>query len=315
MTEESKTARLTVLADPVKEKTFEALRAAQDLTPAQVVELAPQRARRRPGGAPLHAAPPPSALPVSRFEQLLRASKGKPFVFDDGGMRSLHFDGRCMQSAMWLTAPDELMFAYTRAMMGCLLFNPAPAHILMVGLGGGSLAKYCHRYLPTTRITVLEVDPDVIALRGKFMIPPDGARFQVVQADAAVYIAQAEANVDVLMLDGYNADGIVPELCSPDFYAACRRILTPSGMLAANLWSDTPDDSVCMERLRAEFDGRLWWCPAADSCNQLVFAVNDRRRVLAPHALAQRGLALDRCFKLELRQLAARLQTVGAGDA
>lgn len=34
---ESKTARLTVLIDPVKKKAFEDLCAAQDLTPSQVV--------------------------------------------------------------------------------------------------------------------------------------------------------------------------------------------------------------------------------------------------------------------------------------
>lgn len=34
---ESKTARLTVLIDPVKKKAFETLCASQDLTPSQVV--------------------------------------------------------------------------------------------------------------------------------------------------------------------------------------------------------------------------------------------------------------------------------------
>lgn len=34
---ENKTARLTVLIDPVKKEAFEALCAAQDLTPSQVV--------------------------------------------------------------------------------------------------------------------------------------------------------------------------------------------------------------------------------------------------------------------------------------
>jgi hypothetical protein len=34
---ETKTARLTLLIDPVKKKTFEALCAEQDLTPSQVV--------------------------------------------------------------------------------------------------------------------------------------------------------------------------------------------------------------------------------------------------------------------------------------
>ncbi|WP_354687832.1 CopG family transcriptional regulator [Cupriavidus necator] len=34
---ESKTARLTILIDPVKKKAFETLCASQDLTPSQVV--------------------------------------------------------------------------------------------------------------------------------------------------------------------------------------------------------------------------------------------------------------------------------------
>jgi len=34
---ETKSARLTVLVDPVKKKAFEALCAAQDLTPSQVI--------------------------------------------------------------------------------------------------------------------------------------------------------------------------------------------------------------------------------------------------------------------------------------
>jgi len=34
---ENKTARLTVLVDPVKKKSFEELCAAQDLTPSQVI--------------------------------------------------------------------------------------------------------------------------------------------------------------------------------------------------------------------------------------------------------------------------------------
>ena len=34
---ESKTARLTILIDPVKKKAFEELCAAQDLTPSQVI--------------------------------------------------------------------------------------------------------------------------------------------------------------------------------------------------------------------------------------------------------------------------------------
>jgi spermidine synthase len=48
------------------------------------------------------------------------------------------------------------------------LCEPRPTKVLMIGFGGGSLAKYCHRHLLTTQVTVVEIDPEVIALRTHF---------------------------------------------------------------------------------------------------------------------------------------------------
>ena len=36
----------------------------------------------------------------------------------------------------------------------------------MIGLGGGSLVRFCHRHLPHSRMTVVEINPAVVALRG-----------------------------------------------------------------------------------------------------------------------------------------------------
>ena len=66
---------------------------------------------------------------------------------------------------MDLRDPSALDLEYTQTMMGFLLFLPQPQRIAMIGLGGGSLAKFCHRYLPRTRIQVVEINPHVIALR------------------------------------------------------------------------------------------------------------------------------------------------------
>ena len=49
---------------------------------------------------------------------------------------------------------------------------------LMIGLGGGSLAKFCHHYLPETRITVVEINPHVIAMRRHFQVPDDDAHWR-----------------------------------------------------------------------------------------------------------------------------------------
>jgi spermidine synthase len=275
--------------------------------PRQVVERAIQHEQRSWDNHIENLIPDLDSDNPGAFERLLRESNGKPFVYDDGDMRSLHFDERLMQSAMWLEEPDKLVFGYTRAMMGFLLFNPAPHHILMVGLGGGSLAKYCYRHLPSTHITVLEVDADVIALRDKFMIPADNDRFQVIHADAIDYIAHADQNVDVILLDGFNIDGVVPELNSQSFYAACQRILNPQGILVANLWSEAADLTILMGRLLMEFDYRVWRVRSIDSHNLLLFSFNSMRNSPLRRSLMKQAIQLDQRFMLGLPQLVERL--------
>jgi spermidine synthase len=56
-------------------------------------------------------------------------------------MRTLHFNEQVVQSAMRLSAPDELVIPYTQAMAGFVSLHLAPTHILMIGLGGGSVTK------------------------------------------------------------------------------------------------------------------------------------------------------------------------------
>src|SRR5690349_19156938 len=92
----------------------------------------------------------------------------EPFVYRTEETLSLHFDISVIQSEMRCDAPHELVLAYTQTMMGFLLFNPHPRKIFMIGLGGGSLPKYCYANLPETSIVVAEINPRVIALRRTF---------------------------------------------------------------------------------------------------------------------------------------------------
>ena len=73
-----------------------------------------------------------------------------------------------MQSEMSLKAPNDLALRYTQKMMAFLLFQPRPMRIVLIGLGGGSLVKFCHHRLPGARMTAVELDPDVIAWRDTF---------------------------------------------------------------------------------------------------------------------------------------------------
>jgi spermidine synthase len=245
---------------------------------------------------------------ASAFEERYLASKGKPFAFDSDDMRTLHFDARFIQSAMRISAPDELLLSYTRGMMAFLLFNRQPKTILMIGLGGGSLAKYCHRMLPNTKITVLEVDPDVIALRDTFAVPVESERFTVVYTDAKDYVATIDRQVDVILHDGFDADGLVPALSTTPFYTACHDALSDNGILVSNLWGDAENLSPVMDRLWSVFDTRLWWINATTSLNRIVCAVKNSQDVAAS-VLHTQAVLLDLIYDLSFEALVERFQT------
>lgn len=99
-----------------------------------------------------------------------------PFVFSADGSKSLYFTLDQLQSRMSSARPTQLDVDYTRTMMGFLMFNHHPLNIAMIGLGGGSLLKFCYRHLPETRFTVVEINPHVIALRQEFEVPEDEER-------------------------------------------------------------------------------------------------------------------------------------------
>ena len=196
----------------------------------------------------------------------------RPYIFQTPHERRLHFTQEATQSAMSLLEPDSLVAPYTRKMMAFLLLNPNPRHILMLGLGGGSLAKFCYRNLPKTRITVVEIDADVIALRDEFLIPRDDARFCVVHGDGAQYLEAMDGRVDVLLVDAFDADGVATSLTDTQFCRAAARRLTERGVIVMNLWGKTTRTAAVLRQAAAAFGQRALLVAVSGELNLLLFA-------------------------------------------
>lgn len=206
------------------------------------------------------------------------AHDGPPRLVEEDGAVSLHFDDASVQSRMRLASPDELVLAYTRVMMGFLLLAPEPARVAMIGLGGGSLAKACHRVVPGADFTAVELSPEVIALRDVFGVPPDGERFRVLHGDGAAWVSRPEPGpaLDVLLVDGFDRAGQPPALCSAAFYAACAARLRDGGVLVVNLNADATGYGSYARRIREAFAGHLVVVETADRMNKIVFARRGR---------------------------------------
>lgn len=246
----------------------------------------------------------------------MRLKMGKRRSSDDGlevteerGVRTLHLGSRAIQSAMRTSRPWDLELAYTRAMMGFVMFNPQPQEVLMIGLGGGSLAKFIRRHREQARVTAVEIDPRVIAAaRAHFELPPDDATLSVIEADGALYVRQHPASADVILLDGFDAGNQVAALATQTFYDACRRALRPGGILVVNLWGRDRDFAEYFARLTRAFDGEIGWLSVQDKTNVIVFGFSEPGAA-GRLAAAQPALAdLSKRWGLDLRGFARDFQ-------
>ena len=241
----------------------------------------------------------------------------EPFLHEENGELSLHFGFPTIQSRMRKSDPERLVLDYTRTMMGFLLFLPKPERIAMIGLGGGSLAKYCHRKLPESDFTAVELSPEVIALRTAFGIPEDETRFRIVCADGADFIRQEVDSFDVLLIDGFDKNGQPEQLCSVEFYDQCRSALRMGGILVVNLCADDAGYSLCIGRINESFAGKVLVVDADEGENKIVFARKDaafpptfsevieRVRTLEPH----HPVELDKTAQKILRRGQTRTKT------
>lgn len=200
----------------------------------------------------------------------------KPFVHETLAHKALHFSISEIQSRMLLADPYALDLEYTRTMMGFLLFSPKPEHIAMLGLGGGSLAKFCYRHLSGAQIEVVEINPHVIALRDEFHVPADDQRFRVMRIDGARFVRDCPQRFDVLMVDGFDDQGQPKQLSSQAFYDDCRDALRPGAIMVVNLHQGHRHHDLHVERIRRSFDGEMLLVDDGQGCNSVVFACKDR---------------------------------------
>lgn len=236
-----------------------------------------------------------------------RGRSDEPFLCERGGEVSLHFGMSALQSRMRRSDPARLVLDYTRALMSFVLLQPQPEHIVMIGLGGGSIAKYCYVHLPRSRFTAVEINPDVIAMRGQFAVPADDARFRVLQADGAQWVRDNPQSCDVLLLDGFDAGGLPAALSSQEFYDACAQALRPGGVLASNVWAPPARREAAIQRMRASFESGVATLSAEQGENTIALA----RRAAAwpqPSLLHRRARELASEHALDLEAAARSLQ-------
>lgn len=253
-------------------------------------------------------ADPPKANVRKLKAMLLDETYPKPFVIDDGELVTLYFNIRLIQSVMRLDTPNTLELRYTRKMMSFLLFNPSPRRITLIGMGGGSLVKFCHHHLPSCHLTAIEYDPGVIAFRDIFKLPPDGPCLQILQTDGAEYLSGADKGIDVLLVDAFDKTGVAPALASREFFETAFARLSPKGQFIINLAGDKRRFRGLIAEVTDVFDGRVIVVPVRGDGNSVLLAFKDTRFIPHWRRLHTQAKTLKDKFGLDFPDYARKIE-------
>lgn len=155
-------------------------------------------------------------------------------VNDEDGSITLRFGGR-KQSAL---DPDSGLSA-KQPVLDYLHLPVAiatdPRRALLIGLGGGVLAKRMLHDYPEMHIDAVEIDPEVVDVARRFFGLPDDDRLRITVANGRTYLEQTARTYDVIVIDAY-FEALTPyELVTEEFLKSAARRLASGGALAYNV--------------------------------------------------------------------------------
>jgi spermidine synthase len=195
-----------------------------------------------------------------------------------------------------LEDPDDMPAPYTRLMTAALLYPPNIRHVLMVGLGAGSISTYLGRAMPDVRIDAIELDPGVIAAGRKYFGLKETDKVRFTESDGRVYLNRSKERYDLIILDAFRELGIPFHLLTKEFYELIKQRLAPGGAVASNVAANTKLYVSSLVTLRAVFptvDTYSDW-KEADEAQSIAVATAAPRP--SADELTQRGEALQAQF-------------------
>ncbi len=228
---------------------------------------------------------------------------GELAVADNALLRTLYFGNRDKQSCMLLAQPHVLTLKYSQMMASLLMFERHPERLLVLGLGGGSLAKFFLHACPGTVIDAVERRSTVIRVAHDYFAVPEGhERLRIYHQDGECFVHEqmAESRYAMMFVDIFDITGPAAALSREAFLRACYHALSQRGILCINYWNRSEDEfERKFARLQALFPGRVLKLAVEKiNSNVLVLVFRCRNMImevaeLEPAARAlQRGLGL-----------------------
>ena len=129
--------------------------------------------------------------------------------------------------------------SYHEMMVHVPLFaHNAAKNVLVIGGGDGGIIKQVLKHQDVEKITLVEIDEQVIKV-SKNLLPSisggafDNPRVNVVIGDGVDWVKNSQEKYDIIIVDRPESSGPAIALYSPEFYDDCEKRLDERGILVA----------------------------------------------------------------------------------
>jgi spermidine synthase len=195
-------------------------------------------------------------------------------VSRSGNMITLYSPEPVRQTVINVKQGFQPILEYSKHLPLCLAFCPCPVSILVLGLGGGVLPGLLSIACKQAVVDVVELDPEMPKIAGRFFGFTPSDRLRVFIDDAFAFINETDNRYDIIIVDTYLGNELPITVDHSLFWRECAGCLSEKGVLAVNLM--TKDKKLLQKRLDSIgrfFPGEFrWLLPGQSAKNLVVFA-------------------------------------------
>jgi len=128
------------------------------------------------------------------------------------------------------------------------------SNVLILGLGGGSVAKIVHKNYPKTKITGVDIDKKMVGLGKKYLgLSKIDINIQI--TDAYTFVnsksQKPNSNYDLILIDLYCGDKFPEKFEDEEFMIGVKNVLNKNGLAIFNRLYGSDNRSSAMEMGRA----------------------------------------------------------------
>lgn len=224
------------------------------------------------------------------------------------GLRWLDFGDGGVQSIIDPNDAGRLVSPLNQAMLAVLMFIPAVQGVLLLGTGGGAIARFFAQREPACRGDAVEQSATVAEIARQFFdFPGAETGWTLHIAEAREFIAGTPHLYDLMIVDIAEEQRSPQWISDAHFLRHCRDQLTTTGVLVLNLIPvDAEDFAATLAPVRQAFPGCTACLSVPGQRNILVFAFREPVADANPEV---RLPALSQQWGLSFAEFLQRMQT------